>query len=123
MPQVLPEVTGWLCHRAHQVLTQLSQHTPPTPNPSSVSPHQGYLVTGVCYGSPAVRVCPKYVHLPNNTALEDKLQDLTERKTGDTACGKYYNTYKKQGLIGGLMVLWCRHSICVGFHVIPTCEG
>ena len=101
---------------------RLSQHTPPTPNPLSVTP-EGYLVTGVCYGSPAVRVRPKYEHLPDDSALEDKLQALTERKTGDTVCGKYYDTYWKPGLVGSLMVLWCRHSVCVGFHIIPTCEG
>lgn len=96
---------------------------PPTPNLPSVPPPQDYLVTGVCYGSPAVRVRPKYAHIPDDDALEDKLQNLSERKPGDVVCGKYYDTYRKPGLVGGLMVLWCRHSVCVGFHIIPTCEG
>ena len=123
MPQALLDTTSWLCRQTHQVFMQLSQHIPPPPNPLSVPPSEGYLVTGVCYGSPAVRVRPKYMHLPNDTALEDKLQDLSERRTSDDVCGKYYDTYKKRGLVGGLMVFWCCHSICVGFHVIPTCEG
>ena len=123
MPQALIDTANWLCHRANQVYTRLSQHTHPTPHQSSIPPSESYLVTGVCYGSPAVRVRPKYAHLPDDTALENKLQDLAERKAGDTMCGKYYETYRKPGLVGGLMVLWCRHSICVGFHIIPTCEG
>jgi hypothetical protein len=31
--------------------------------------------------------------------------------------------YKKAHLTGGIMVLWCQHSVCLGFHVIPTTEG
>ena len=55
---------------------------------------------------------------------EDRLQNVgTARDTLDGECGKYYETYHKAGLVGGLMVLWCQHSICVGFHIIPTCEG
>ena len=91
-------------------------------NPTFIPPGN-HLVTGVCYGSPAVRVRPKYTHLPDDSALEDKLQNLAERATGDTVCGKYYEKYKKPGLVGGLMVLWCCHSVCVGFHIIPTYEG
>jgi hypothetical protein len=121
----LIDVASWLGRRAYQVFNQLSQHAPPTPDPSPVPPSMAkdYLTTGVCYGSPAVRVRSTYPHLPNDGALEDKLQKLAERTADDTACGKYYETYKKPSLVGGLMVLWCRHSICVGFHVIPTFEG
>ena len=102
---------------------ELSQHMPPASNLSPISPSKDYLATGVCYGSPAIWVRPKYAHLPNDSALEDKLQKLAEHATDDTLCGKYYNMYKKPSLVGGLMVLWWRHLICVGFHVIPTCEG
>lgn len=121
-PQALVDIVSWLSHRGYQVFTQLSQHTPPAPN-LSLPPPGGYLTTGVCYGSPAVRLRSKYKHIPDDDALEGKLQGLAERTNDGTVCGKYYNTYKKPGLIGGLMVLWCRHSICVGFHIIPTCEG
>lgn len=123
IPHTLIDITSWLCRRAYQVFSQLSQHSPPMPDPPSVSPSKDYLVTGVCYGSPAIRARPKYVHISDDSALEDKLRDLAERTTDDSVCGKYYDTYKKPGLVGGIMVLWCRHSICVGFHIIPTCEG
>ena len=123
---MLVDIAKWLYLRTLQVFERLSQRTPPPPDPLSVPPSEGYLVTGVCYGSPPVRIRPKYPHLPNDSKLEDKLQDLAARNAGDahdSTCGKYYNTYKKPGLVGGLMVLWCRHSICVGFHIIPACEG
>ncbi|EJD49951.1 hypothetical protein AURDEDRAFT_58828, partial [Auricularia subglabra TFB-10046 SS5] len=38
-------------------------------------------------------------------------------------CSKYYQQYGCKGLTGGLMVAWCTHSICVGFHCIPRGEG
>ena len=123
VPQALIDVVSWLSCRTYQVFAQLSQHTPPPSDQCSVPPSEGPLVTGVCYGSPAVRVRPRYTFIPDDDALEGKLQGLAERATDDAVCGKYYDTYKKPGLVGGLMALWCRHSICVGFHIIPTCEG
>lgn len=125
VPQVLVDTARWLYLQTLQVFEHLSQHTPPPPNPLSIPPSEGYLVTGVCYSSPSVRTHPKYPYLPNDNMLEDKLQDLTtcNADTHDSTCGKYYSTYKKPGLVGGLMVLWCHHSICIGFHIIPTCEG
>ena len=38
-------------------------------------------------------------------------------------CSKYYSTYGQQRLTGGLMCVWCTHSICYGFHSIPRSEG
>ena len=123
IPQMLLDVARWLCYHTHQVYAQFSQHTPPTPNPPSIPPSKGYLVTRVCYGLPAVWVYPKYGCLPDDSALEDKLQNLTECKASNIVCGKYYDMYQKPGLVGGLIVLWCYHSICISFHIIPTCEG
>ncbi|KAF8510655.1 hypothetical protein BU17DRAFT_77649 [Hysterangium stoloniferum] len=54
--------------------------------------------------------------------MDDGLTEEKINKT-DTECGKYYNKYKKACLIGALMVLWCHHLICLGFHIIPTAEG
>ncbi|KAL9938312.1 hypothetical protein V8E36_002935 [Tilletia maclaganii] len=44
---------------------------------------------------------------------------------GDTPgpCKKYFADYVSQRQTGGIMALWCRHLICVGFHIIPRCEG
>lgn len=38
-------------------------------------------------------------------------------------CPKHYQQYGVRGLTGGLMALWCTHSICYGFHCIPKGEG
>jgi len=39
------------------------------------------------------------------------------------ACQKFYSTYGERWLTGGLMCVWCPHSICYGFHCIPASEG
>ncbi|KIL00896.1 hypothetical protein PAXRUDRAFT_128842 [Paxillus rubicundulus Ve08.2h10] len=38
-------------------------------------------------------------------------------------CNKFYKTYSKNNLTGRILVLWCTHSICLGFHSIPVAEG
>ncbi|KAI8974547.1 hypothetical protein BD414DRAFT_399949, partial [Trametes punicea] len=38
-------------------------------------------------------------------------------------CNKFFKTYPRNQLAGGILVLWCRHSICLGFHTIPVAEG
>jgi len=38
-------------------------------------------------------------------------------------CQKFYATYGERRLTGGLMCVWCPHSICLGFHCIPSAEG
>ena len=39
----------------------------------------------------------------------------------DEGCNKYFNTFNR--LSGGVMLLWCKHRVCVGFHIIPKSEG
>ncbi|KAI0792564.1 hypothetical protein C8Q75DRAFT_792146 [Abortiporus biennis] len=38
-------------------------------------------------------------------------------------CNKFYKTYSRNKLTGGILVLWYTHSICLGFHSIPIAEG
>jgi len=122
IPPELVAVAGWLAGRSFEVFSKLSQHGPPVPN-LIVSPLNP-LVTGACYGSPPLRICPAYKNLVDDRLSEDRLRNVgTACNTPDSECGKYYEKYHKAGLVGGLMVLWCQHSICVGFHIIPTCEG
>lgn len=122
IPQELVAIAGWLAGGSFEVFAKLSQHSPPAPN-LIVSPSDS-LVTGVCYGSPPLRVRPAYKNLVDDGLSKDRLRNIgTAHGTPDGECGKYYETYRKAGLVSGLMVLWCRHSICVGFHIIPTCEG
>ena len=118
VPPELVYIADWLSRRTFEVFNSLSQHDVPEPN--QFFPLSDWRISGVCYGSRQIRIRPKYTNIRHDGLGEDKLQI---HNNGDSQCGKYYETYKKAGLIGGLMVLWCRHSICLGFHVIPTTEG
>jgi len=122
VPLELVNAAGWLATRSLEVFSRLSRHSPPAPN--LIISSSDRLVTGVCYGSPPIRIRPQYKNLPDDGLSEDRLRSVGRaRGTPDDECGKYYETYRKAGLVGGLMVLWCQHSMCVGFHIIPTCEG
>ncbi|KIJ34023.1 hypothetical protein M422DRAFT_182664, partial [Sphaerobolus stellatus SS14] len=66
---------------------------------------------------PPIRIRPSYPGIPDDSFTE------TQISKEDTECGKYYNDYKKAKLTGGLMILWCTHSISLGFHVMPRTEG
>ena len=70
--------------------------------------------TGSFYGRPPIRYPPFYEGRDN-----DKAVDAAE--TG--RCKKYYSTYGKRTLTGGIMAIWCPHLICLGFHKIPQAEG
>jgi hypothetical protein len=70
--------------------------------------------TGCYYGKPPHRIRPHY---------EGRDVDNEHSITDDGTCRKFYSTYKKNNLSGGLMALWCPHLTCVGFHMIPSCEG
>jgi len=70
--------------------------------------------TGSFYGRPPIRHRPFYEGRDN-----DKAVDAAE--TG--RCKKYYSTYGKRTLTGGIMAIWCPHLICLGFHKIPQAEG
>ncbi|KZV97791.1 hypothetical protein EXIGLDRAFT_607716, partial [Exidia glandulosa HHB12029] len=66
-----------------------------------------------------VRVRPNYKNLAKDGKAE---RNVVSGKDG-IGCPKYYSTYGRGGLTGGLMVLWCTHSVCYGFHCIPKGEG
>jgi hypothetical protein len=63
-----------------------------------------------------IRDRPQYSRLKN-----DQQKDKSSKR-GDQ-CGKYYSQYGEQRLTGGIMVAWCTHSICYGFHCIAETEG
>ena len=48
------------------------------------------------------------------------MSDTSER---GGKCSKYYASYSQKRLTGGIMCVWCTHSICYGFHCIPHGEG
>ena len=69
--------------------------------------------TGACYSTPRQRLRPFY---------EGRDSGVAQNRNTDI-CNKYYDTYKKQKLTGGLMAFWCPHLVCLGFHMMPTAEG
>ncbi|TFK61109.1 hypothetical protein BDN72DRAFT_872795 [Pluteus cervinus] len=72
--------------------------------------------TGCYYSLPQIRYRPKYPSLAHDTRKESG-------GSHGSKCSKYYSTYGKQRLTGGIMGVWCTHSICYGFHFIPAGEG
>ena len=72
--------------------------------------------TGCCYGMPQIRHRPCYPNLPHD-GIADRNKDRVAN------CRKYYEQYSQKRLTGGIMVCWCTHSVCYGFHCIPVGEG
>ncbi|KAF8987850.1 hypothetical protein BDQ17DRAFT_1393479 [Cyathus striatus] len=66
---------------------------------------------------------PKVWNRPQYPNLKhDQVEDKSISGRGEK-CAKYYAQYSQQRLMGGIMVAWCTHSICYGFHCIPRSEG
>ncbi|KAH6887269.1 hypothetical protein BKA70DRAFT_1122300, partial [Coprinopsis sp. MPI-PUGE-AT-0042] len=72
--------------------------------------------TACLYSMPQIRERPRYPRLKG-----DRQQDKTSKR-GDR-CGKYFLQYGQKRLTGGIMVIWCTHSIAYGFHCIAASEG
>ncbi|EJD35535.1 hypothetical protein AURDEDRAFT_75213, partial [Auricularia subglabra TFB-10046 SS5] len=69
---------------------------------------------------PRIRRRPTYPNLPTDQSVDRA--KVTDSK-GKIGCSKFYQQYGKKGLTGGLMVAWCPHCVCYGFHVISKGEG
>lgn len=68
-----------------------------------------------------MRERPHYPFLKNDGGQE---RSTTEGPgSEDIRCNKFYSKYRTNGLTGGLLVLWCPHGSCVGFHCLPRGEG
>ncbi|KAE8240105.1 hypothetical protein A4X13_0g7937 [Tilletia indica] len=96
-----------------------------SPFPTSNVP---YAQSGQFYGAPQCRERPLYTRFGEKRSTtgysrdgDDAQQLLSVEGVG--TCKKYFNDYVTQRRTGGIMALWCRHLVCVGFHVIPRCEG
>jgi hypothetical protein len=108
--------------------------------------------TGCYYGLPKVRERPRYYWLgddhvadrstqpkgptshPTPSIVPEDEQDRSASRdnisNGGLAaqplrvgCSKFYADSLADGLTGGLLLLWCPHGVCLGFHVIPIGEG
>jgi hypothetical protein len=65
---------------------------------------------------PKIRQRPTYSRLAHDAKADPG------GNRGDK-CSKYYLQYGQNRLTGGIMCAWCTHSICYGFHCIPSGEG
>lgn len=70
--------------------------------------------TGCYYGQSPSRLRPFY---------EGRDVEKSVNMNDEGSCRKFYSTYGKKTLTGGLMALWCPHLVCVGFHLMPKAEG
>ena len=110
-------LSGTLAQRANVVFHHLVHDRETVIEPLQSSPPtlpRYWETTGCYYGRPAVRYRPYYEGRDS-----DKSVDTAESEV----CRKFYSTYTKQSLTGGLMALWCPHLICLGFHKMPHAEG
>jgi hypothetical protein len=64
---------------------------------------------------------PQIRHRPTYPGL--RYENVKEPKKRGGQCNKYYHEYGQNQLTGGLMCAWCPHSICYGYHCIPSSEG
>jgi hypothetical protein len=76
-----------------------------------------YRSTGCYYGAHTKRARPVYPHVKET----GQAAVPNARSADTTPCNKLFSTFRK--LTGGVMLGWCRHRICIGFHVIKDGEG
>lgn len=117
-PPELRVLCGTLADRAETVFNTLVNRRTiiketAAPPPTSIG--RSWEETGCYYGRAPICYRPLYEGLDSDVTF-DGAQD-------SESCRKFYSTYSKRTLTGGLMALWCTHLICVGFHMIARAEG
>ncbi|KAH6912406.1 hypothetical protein BKA70DRAFT_1423104 [Coprinopsis sp. MPI-PUGE-AT-0042] len=110
-------ILKWLELRASSTLNSLMVENPLLEAEEGLGIVQDdWKKTGCLYSMPQIRERPRYPRLKG-----DQQQDKSS-KCGDR-CGKYFLQYGQKRLTGGIMVIWCTHSIAYGFHCIASSEG
>ncbi|KDR72062.1 hypothetical protein GALMADRAFT_143401 [Galerina marginata CBS 339.88] len=110
----------WLYVRSLAVYESLKTHEGPGREASEQEKAlDDWTKTGAYYGMPQIRERPSYPGIPYENASDQGGKDSIE----PDVCHKYYSEYSKKRLTGGLMCVWCSHSVCYGFHCIPAAEG
>ena len=123
---LLRRLAGWMHERSQRAWTSLDLHLPADP---TTIPEPDWATSGSCYGLPQVRKRSKYPGIVNDQGVSqaDRVTDVLGNgagsKNSEPRCNKFYDAERKLRMNGGIMVLWCPHSICLGFHVIRTGEG
>ncbi|KAF8881979.1 hypothetical protein BD779DRAFT_1397130, partial [Infundibulicybe gibba] len=110
------DVCKWIVQRGRSVLNKLLV-SPALEHDNIIRDNDArWETTGCCYGMPQIRLRPKY------PALKHDVRGDIGGKRG-AKCSKFYSKYGERRLTGGIMCVWCTHSVCYGFHCIPRGEG
>ncbi|KAJ7576475.1 hypothetical protein C8J56DRAFT_1062180 [Mycena floridula] len=107
----------WIAKRAQAILTEIMVHRGPPKEWPSTREETKWQISGSCYSMPQIRDRPEYPRLP-----WDRKRKAASEKRG-LKCSKFFGKYGPQTRTGGLMIFWCTHSICYGFHFMPSAEG
>ncbi|KAJ7691985.1 hypothetical protein B0H17DRAFT_934571, partial [Mycena rosella] len=113
-PPELVDTLNWLTTRVIDVFDRLISTAPPLEAPQVIQ-EDPWQESGCYYNMPAIRLRPCYNRLKHDQVNEGSKRGAT--------CSKFYGQYGQQRLTGGIMCVWCTHSICYGFHCIPQGEG
>ncbi|KAJ7267108.1 hypothetical protein C8J57DRAFT_1435895 [Mycena rebaudengoi] len=105
----------WICDRGIEVMSRLMPQQTQLENPRDRQGLMSWLQSGCYYSMPQIRLRPQYPKLTHDQIHEGSKRGAT--------CSKFYAQYGQQRLTGGIMCVWCTHSICYGFHCIPLGEG
>ncbi|KAK7016274.1 hypothetical protein R3P38DRAFT_3361401, partial [Favolaschia claudopus] len=108
-------ICRWILERGTAVLSSLIKGPEP-PRVNEFAVEKPWMETGCCYGLPKIRDRPRYPKLKHD------INNDVGGKRG-AKCSKFYSQYGERRLTGGIMCVWCTHSICYGFHCIPKGEG
>ena len=132
-PDDLLRLCKWIYDRAHGALVGLIVYPAPEIDLDANQADLGWRVvstanhnlpstnltsceqSGCFYSKPQIRHRPEYPYLANDLRKEPGVRRAK--------CSKYYSRYGEQRLTGGIMCVWCTHSVCYGFHCIPKAEG
>ncbi|KAG6810248.1 hypothetical protein H0H92_012733 [Tricholoma furcatifolium] len=111
-------VCQYIHDRGLRTLGKLKGNTGDVPSRIFSTPETGkeWMKSGSFYSMPKIRHRPNYPLIPKDSA-----NDFSGQRSAH--CSKYYARYSQQRMTGGIMAVWCTHSICYGFHVIPSGEG
>ncbi|KAJ7129034.1 hypothetical protein C8R43DRAFT_1134313 [Mycena crocata] len=114
LPPELQLLLGFLITRTLAVSKALIDRSQLLEQPQNIE-EDPWDESGVYYSTPAIRFWPSYSHLRHDGKNEGSKRGVN--------CNKFYGRYGKQRLTGGIMCVWCTHSVCYGFHCIPAGTG
>ncbi|PPQ83592.1 hypothetical protein CVT26_001389 [Gymnopilus dilepis] len=122
MRQVSYDVIGisqWVMARALAVFLSLKNYEGGELDAKGMVPPDNWQKARSLYSMPQIRYRPDYRRM----IPTDGSRDLGGQAKRGTGCGKHFSEYGQKRLTGGIMAVWCTHSVCYGFHCIPASEG